>query len=294
MQLRITHETCYDYAPAVDIAQHMADLQPMRTANQQLLDHKRSVDDENRRLQQQTIEMTEQLYRTDAYIRDTNATVLAVNERGGIILDRTPFYASAGGQPGDKGHITWDGGAADIATTVYDEDKNVVHVPASIGGLPPVGATVNAILDWDNRYRNMRAHTLMHLLCASVPFPVTGGAIGEDGGRIDFDIPEGQIPDKAELGARINRLIAEDHPVSFRWITDEEMAQNQHLIRTMSVKPPMGTGKIRLVMIGADGTVDLQPCGGTHVKSTAAIGPIAVAKIENKGRINRRIRVVFA
>jgi misacylated tRNA(Ala) deacylase len=139
----------------------------------------------------------------------------------------------------------------------------------------------------------MRAHTLMHLLCASVPFPVTGGAITEDGGRIDFDIPEGQIPDKAQLSARLNELVAGDYPVSFRWISDEEMHANQHLIRTMSVKPPMGTGRVRLVMIGENGSVDLQPCGGTHLKSTGAIGPVAVAKIENKGKINRRIRVVF-
>jgi misacylated tRNA(Ala) deacylase len=126
-----------------------------------------------------------------------------------------------------------------------------------------------------------------------VPFPVTGGAINEDGGRIDFDIPEGQIPDKVTLTTTLNRLVSEDHPVSFRWITDEEMAANQHLIRTMSVKPPTGTGRVRLVMIGHDGNVDLQPCGGTHLASTAAIGPVTVARIENKGKINRRIRVVF-
>jgi misacylated tRNA(Ala) deacylase len=238
--------------------------------------------------------VTTLLFREDAWLRSCTATVEATNERGGIVLDQTVFYSTAGGQPGDKGHIRWDGGEALIATTIYDEQKNVVHVPAEGQPLPPAGAQVTADLDWDNRYRNMRAHTLMHLLCASVPFPVTGGAINEDGGRIDFDIPEGQIPDKAELSARINRLIAEDHPVSFRWITDEEMADNQHLIRTMSVKPPMGTGRIRLVMIGEDGKVDLQPCGGTHLKSTGAIGPVAVSKIENKGKINRRIRVVFA
>jgi misacylated tRNA(Ala) deacylase len=220
--------------------------------------------------------------------------VSAVTERGGIVLDQTVFYATAGGQPGDKGRILWDGGEAVIATTVYDEAKNVVHVPAEGQKLPPAGTQVTAELDWDNRYRTMRAHTLMHLLCATVPFPVRGGAINEDGGRIDFDIPEGRIPDKTELGGRINLLIAEDHPVSFRWITDEEMTENQHLIRTMSVKPPMGTGRVRLVMIGVDGKVDLQPCGGTHLNSTSAIGPIAVSKIENKGKINRRIRVVFA
>lgn len=233
------------------------------------------------------------LFRDDAYLKDSAATVIGINDQGGILLDRTVFYATAGGQPGDKGCIMWDGGDTRIATTVYDEAKNVVHVPDAGQSLPAVGAHVSAQLDWDNRYRNMRAHTLMHLLCASVPFPVTGGAIGEDGGRIDFDIPEGQIPDKAELTTLLNRLVAENHPVSFRWITDEEMAANQHLIRTMSVKPPMGMGRVRLVMIGEDGKVNLQPCGGTHVSATGAIGPVAVAKIENKGKINRRIRVVF-
>jgi len=238
--------------------------------------------------------LTGLLFRDDAWLKSCEAAVVAVNDRGGIVLDQTVFYATAGGQPGDKGRIVWDGSEAEIATAVYDGDKNVVHVPAPGSPLPPVGTKVQAILDWDNRYRNMRAHTLMHLLCAAVPFPVTGGAIGEDGGRIDFDIPEGGIPDKAELAGRINRLIVEDHPVSFRWITDEEMEQNLHLVRTMSVKPPMGTGRIRLVLIGEDGKVDMQPCGGTHLSSTAPIGPIAVAKIENKGKINRRIRLVFA
>ena len=233
------------------------------------------------------------LFRDDAYQRSCEATVTAVNDKGGILLDQTVFYATAGGQPGDKGTLSWDGGEVSITTTVYDETKDVVHVPAEGQTLPGVGAKVTLSLDWNNRYRNMRVHTLMHLLCASVPFPVTGGAIGEDGGRIDFDIPEGQIPDKAELTATLNRLVSEDHSVSFRWITDEEMAANQHLIRTMSVKPPMGTGRVRLVMIGEDGKVDLQPCGGTHLSSTGAIGPVVVAKIENKGKINRRIRVAF-
>ena len=233
------------------------------------------------------------LFRDDAALQDCEATVTAINDKGGILLDRTVFYATAGGQPGDKGKIVWDGGEAVIATTVYDEAKQPVHVPDAGQPLPPVGAKVKAVLDWSIRYRNMRAHTLMHLLCASVPFPVTGGAISEDGGRIDFDIPEGQIPDKAELTATLNRLVTEDHPVSYRWITYEEMQANQHLIRTMSVKPPMGTGRVRLVMIGPEGKVDLQPCGGTHVASTGVIGPVAVAKIENKGKINRRIRVAF-
>ncbi|NJM29516.1 MAG: alanyl-tRNA editing protein [Rhizobiales bacterium] len=237
--------------------------------------------------------MTTLLFRDDAFLKSCEAIVTGINERGGILTDQTVFYSTAGGQPGDKGILKWNGGEAVIATTVYDEAKAVVHVPAAPGNLPKPGETVHLELDWANRYRNMRAHTLMHLLCASVPFAVTGGAISDDGGRIDFDIPEGQIPKKEELTEKINALIDGNHAVAFRWITDEEMQSNQHLIRTMSVKPPMGTGRVRLVMIGEDGKVDLQPCGGTHVRATGEIGPIAVSKIENKGKINRRIRVSF-
>lgn len=238
--------------------------------------------------------MTELLFREDAYLKSADAIVQSIDARGGIVLDKTNFYAAAGGQPGDKGVLHFDDRAIEIATTVYDEVKNVVHVSASAEHLPAPGAPVKLDLDWHTRYCNMRAHTMMHLLCACVPFPVTGGSISEDGGRIDFDIPEGQIPNKDELAARINQLILEDHKVSFRWISDEEMEANLHLVRTMSVKPPMGTGKVRLVMIGDEGKIDLQPCGGTHVKSTAEIGPMRVAKIENKGKINRRIRLAFA
>jgi misacylated tRNA(Ala) deacylase len=238
--------------------------------------------------------MTRLLFRDDAYLQEALATVFAINERGGVILDQTNFYAQAGGQPGDTGELIGEHGALVIATTVYDEAKNVVHVPATGGKLPDVGSKVSLKLDWAKRYRNMQAHTMMHLLCAGVPFPVTGGAISEDGGRIDFDIPEGQIPDKDALTQLINARIAEDHPVTFRWITDEEMLESQHLIRTMSVKPPMGTGRVRLVMIGENGKIDMQPCGGTHVRSTGEIGPMRVAKIENKGKINRRIRIAFA
>jgi misacylated tRNA(Ala) deacylase len=238
--------------------------------------------------------VTTLLFRDDAFLKSCEAMVTGINERGGLLTDRTVFYATAGGQPGDKGVLRWDGGEVAIATTVYDEAKNVVHVPAAPGAMPKPGDAVQLELDWTSRYRNMRAHTLMHLLCASVPFPVTGGAISDDGGRIDFDIPEGQIPRKEELTEKINALIEADHAVSFRWITDEEMEANQHLIRTMSVKPPMGTGRVRLVMIGENGHVDIQPCGGTHVRATGEIGPIVVSKIENKGKINRRIRVAFA
>ena len=238
--------------------------------------------------------MTTLLFREDAFLKTAEAIVLSINGRGGIVLDQTNFYAAAGGQPGDIGTMTFNGNTIAIASTVYDDAKNVVHVPASADALPSSGDRVILALDWNIRYRNMRAHTMMHLLCACVPFPVTGGSISEDGGRIDFDIPEGQIPDKEALGARINQLIAENHAVTFRWITDEEMEANLHLVRTMSVKPPMGTGRVRLVMIGEEGRVDLQPCGGTHVHDTGEIGPMRVAKIENKGKINRRIRLAFA
>ena len=237
--------------------------------------------------------MTTLLFRDDAYAKRCEATVLGMNERGGIILDRTVFYATAGGQPGDKGTLTCNGNAVSIATTVYDEQKNVVHVPAEGQPLPATGEKVTLELDWPHRHRIMRCHTMMHLLCAAVPFPVTGSSITEDGGRIDFDIPEGQIPDRAALADKINTWIAENHAVTTRWITDEELDANPELVRTMFVKPPRGTGKVRLVLIGDGGKLDLQPCGGTHVNATGEIGPIAVDKIQNKGKINRRIRLVL-
>lgn len=233
------------------------------------------------------------LFREDAYRQSCKAAVIGVNERGGILLDQTVCYPTAGGQPGDKATILADSREIAIATTVYDEAKNAVHVPAAPAQLAP-GMPVTVSLDWANRYRNMRCHTLMHLLCASVPYPVTGSALTEDGGRIDFDIPEGAVPQKEELAATINAWITEDHPVTTRWIDEAELDANPGLVRTLWVKPPRGSGKIRLVSIGKDDAIDLQPCGGTHVRSTAEIGPIAVAKIENKGKQNRRIRLVFA
>lgn len=240
--------------------------------------------------------MTEQLYRADAYLRDCTARVLAVNERGGIVLDRTVFYASAGGQPGDAGVLEIDGGGScPIATTVYDADKTtIVHVPAEGAAAPAAGQSVRAVLDWTTRAKLMRMHTGLHLLCALVKFPVTGGQVGAAEGRLDFDIEDASLVDKDQLTADLNALIAADHPVSERWISDAELEANPHLVRTMAVKPPMGTGRVRLVLIGEDGAVDMQPCGGTHVRSTGEIGPVAVTRIEKKGKLNRRIRVAFA
>jgi misacylated tRNA(Ala) deacylase len=240
--------------------------------------------------------MTEQLYRADAYLRECEARVLDVNERGGIVLDKTPFYASAGGQPGDRGSIRFAGGECAIATTVYDQaDKaRIVHVAAEGAPRPAAGDTVNAVLDWELRHRHMRMHTALHLLCSLVPFPVTGGQIGPEEGRLDFDIEDASSVVKDRLTADLNALVAADHPVAERWITDAELEANPGLVRTMSVKPPTGTGRVRLVLIGEEGTIDMQPCGGTHVRSTAEIGRLAVSKIEKKGKINRRIRVVLA
>lgn len=239
--------------------------------------------------------MTETLFRSDAYARSCEAYVTAVNERGGIILDRTVLYPGAGGQPGDAGTLTWEGGTCPIATTVYDADKTtIVHVPAAGAVAPPVGAPVSLAVDWDTRHRHMRIHTALHLLCTLVKWPVTGGQIGADDGRLDFDIADMTGIDKDTLTAALNALVEADHPVTTHWITDAELQAAPHLVRTMSVKPPMGSGKVRLVAIGADGAVDLQPCGGTHVARTSEIGRLAVVKIESKGKQNRRIRVALA
>ncbi len=239
--------------------------------------------------------MTEQLYRTDAYAREAAATVIFVNERGGVVLDRTPFYASAGGQPGDKGVIRFAGGECSIATTVYDtaDKSQIVHVTAEGALTPAVGESVTIALDWDARFKFMRMHTAMHLLCSLVKFPVTGGQIGADEGRLDFDIEDASAVDKDKLTAALQALVTANHPVSDRWITDAELDANPGLVRTLSVQPPRGSGQIRLVMIGEDGCIDMQPCGGTHVRATGEIGAVAVTKIEKKGKINRRIRIAL-
>jgi misacylated tRNA(Ala) deacylase len=240
--------------------------------------------------------MSETLFQQDAYLATCTAQVDSINERGGIILDQTIFYATGGGQPGDSGTMTLaDGSSIDIATTVYGEDRSqIVHVPAEGSALPAAGEQVTLHLDWPRRHRLMRVHTALHLMCALVPYPVTGGQIGEDGGRLDFDIDNPDAIDKDELTAKLQQLVAADHKVSQRWITDAELDANPGLVRTMSVQPPRGSGRVRLVAIGEDGSVDLQPCGGTHVASTAEIGNISITKVEKKGRNNRRFRLALA
>ncbi len=239
--------------------------------------------------------MTLQLYRTDAYLRETTARVLAVDERGGIVVDQTNFYAAAGGQPGDRGSIRFAGGVCPIATTVYDptDKSQIVHVAGEGAPRPAVGDAVTLALDWDLRFRLMRMHSALHLLCSLVKYPVTGGQIGAEDGRLDFDIADAAAIDKDVLTAQIMALVAAQHPITERWITDAELAANPGLIRTMAVKPPTGSGKVRLVAIGDDGSIDLQPCGGTHVRNTNEIGAVAVTKIEKKGKLNRRVRLAF-
>lgn len=236
--------------------------------------------------------MTEFLFRDDPYLKSTAAKVTEITADGGIVLDRTVFYATSGGQPGDSGTLTLaDGGVLTLASAIHPEgDKTrIAHVPAEGQALPEVGDIVRAEIDWDRRYRLMRMHTALHLLSVVFPFPVTGGQIGEDKGRLDFDMPE--VPDDLEaLEARLNEMAAADHPVSTEWISDAEMEAKADLIKTMKVKPPMGQGRVRLVRIG---DVDLQPCGGTHVARTGEIGRLALGKIEKKGKQNRRVSLLF-
>ncbi|MGH6620620.1 MAG: alanyl-tRNA editing protein [Alphaproteobacteria bacterium] len=234
---------------------------------------------------------TDELFREDAYLKACAATVTGVNALGGILLDRTVFYPTGGGQPGDSGSLRLaDGSEIRIAATVKgDGDENVVHVPAEGQAAPAAGTKVTATIDWDRRYSHMRMHTGLHLLCALVPHGVTGGRIGADKSSLDFDIGDATL-DKDALTEGLNRLVREDHPVSPRWIGEAELDAQPDLVRTMSVQPPRGSGRVRLLDIPS---VDLQPCGGTHVARTGEIGALTVTKIENKGKRNRRVNIAF-
>jgi misacylated tRNA(Ala) deacylase len=235
--------------------------------------------------------MTELLFRDDGYLRSCNARVTEADGRG-IRLDRTVFYPMGGGQPGDIGVLRLSSGQSIV---IVDAVKGplpdeIIHIPAAGSVIPSPGAELSAEIDWDRRYRLMRMHTCLHLLCSIVPGAVTGGQVSDGRGRLDFDIP-GSSLDKEAITTRLNALIAEAHPVGPRWITDEELEAKPELVRTMSVKPPRGAGRVRLMEIAG---VDLQPCGGTHVRNTAEIGQVAVTKIESKGKQNRRVILAFA
>ena len=234
--------------------------------------------------------MTEALFREDAYRAEMEAIVLKSEPRA-IALDRTVFYPQGGGQSGDRGMLLLEDGAAiPIVSTIYDADRaTILHVPAEGTALPEAGARVIARIDWELRYKRMRAHTALHLLSVVAPYPVTGGSVGDAEGRLDFDSGEAVL-DKADVERRLNELIALDKAVSHSWIADAELEANPSLIKTMSVKPPMGTGRVRLIAIEG---LDLQPCGGTHVARTGEIGRASVTGIEKKGKINRRVRIAL-
>lgn len=228
--------------------------------------------------------MTTPLFRDDAYLTTAEATVATAAD-GGVILDRSLFYAAGGGQPGDTGRLeTADGTLIAVTDARYTPDRDAIRLTVE----QPLaeGTAVTQHLDWPRRYRIMRMHTALHLLSVALPFPVTGGQIGPDESRLDFDLPE--AVDKDTVTADIMALIEGDHAVTTEWITDAELDANPELVKTMAVKPPRGSGKVRLVRIG---TIDLQPCGGTHVARTSEIGAVAVTKIEKKGRQNRRVRL---
>jgi len=224
------------------------------------------------------------LFIEDSYLIDFDATILNIDSNK-IILDRTAFYAKSGGQPGDIGKITLNGKEINIIDTVYDNKQNILHVCENSNDLK-IDEKIKGKINWEIRYKHMRMHTALHLLCSLIPYDVTGGQISYEKSRLDFNADD-KI-EKEEIENKINQLVKDDHEISYQWITLEELDNQPDLVRTMSVKPPRTNNKIRLVKIGS---IDLQPCGGTHVKRTKEIGNIRIGKIENKGKMNRRVNL---
>jgi misacylated tRNA(Ala) deacylase len=233
------------------------------------------------------------LFRDDFYLSTAEATVTAVRESGAIELDQTCFYATSGGQPGDSGFFERaDGGRIEIATTRNGDTKDIInHVPAADQQVPLVGEKLVLHIDWPRRYRLMRMHTACHLLSVVCPFPITGAAVGEEESRVDFDMSE--TIDKDEVTSALMKLVDENHPVYLQWITDADLAANPDIVKSKNVRPPMGLGRVSLVCIGENSAVDSQPCGGTHVSETQEVGSVFIAKIEKKGKENRRFRIRF-
>jgi misacylated tRNA(Ala) deacylase len=229
--------------------------------------------------------MTRELFREDSYLRECDATVVAVTEAG-MVLDQTVFYPLGGGQPGDTGTLSYSGGSTEIVDTRYGDDGSINHIIAEGAPRPAVGDNVHISLDWERRYRHMRMHTAMHLLGSVLHYGVTGGNISAEKSRLDFDMEE--TVDKEAVAAALKNLVAEDHAVSCRWISEAELDAQPELVRTMSVQPPRGKGSIRLLEV--DG-VDLQPCGGTHLRSTSEVGAVRIGKVEKKGKRNRRVNI---
>ena len=233
--------------------------------------------------------MTLELFRDDAYLKSCTARVIEVKPDNAIVLDQTVFYPEGGGQPGDRGRLSWSDGELTITDTRKGDNGEVLHLTHGDAACPAVDCEVEIEIDWDYRYRHMRTHTCLHLLCALIPHPVTGGSINQEKGRLDFDMTD--TVDKESLSTALNDLIEADHVVGAQWISDEDMQANMDLVRTMSVAPPMGQGRVRLIQVS---DVDLQPCGGTHVARTSEIGAVRIGKVEKKGKQNRRINVHLA
>jgi misacylated tRNA(Ala) deacylase len=229
--------------------------------------------------------MTEELFREDSYLQECDATVVAAAE-GALILDRTVFYPLGGGQPGDTGTLSFAAAFVAIVDTRYGEDGSIRHILAEGAEMPAVGDSVRISLDWERRYRHMRMHTAMHLLGSVLHYGVTGGNISAEKSRLDFDMEE--TVNKEAVAAALRELVAADHAVSCRWISEAELDAQPELVRTMSVQPPRGKGSIRLLEIDS---VDLQPCGGTHLHSTAEVGAVRIGKVEKKGKRNRRVNI---
>lgn len=231
--------------------------------------------------------MTENLFREDSYLQSCEASVLATDDES-IVLDRTVFYPMGGGQPGDTGNISWNGGEAAIVDTRYGEGGAIRHVIEAGSALPAEGSEVTATIDWDRRYLHMRMHTALHLLGSVLQYGVTGGNISAAKSRLDFDMED--TIDKEQVTADLQALVAANSAVTCRWISDAELEAQPELVRTMSVQPPKGAGQVRLLEIEG---VDLQPCGGTHLKSTGEVGQVSIGKVEKKGRHNRRVSIVL-
>jgi misacylated tRNA(Ala) deacylase len=232
--------------------------------------------------------MVEELFRQDAYLKQADATVTAVEDRG-VRLDRSIFYPTGGGQPGDTGVLRWVGGEAKVTDTVKADGTDVLLVLAPDAPKPAVGTPVRCELDWERRYKHMRMHTALHVVSAVIKGNVTGGQVNADKSRLDFNL-EGEVPTKEWVTEEINKILATDHPVVPQWVTDEELNSRPELVKTMSVRPPVGQGRVRLLSIEG---VDLQACGGTHVARTAEIGRVECIKVENKGKMNRRFIIAL-
>ena len=227
------------------------------------------------------------LFLNNSYLKELECKIVNINNNQ-IILNQTIFYAKSGGQPGDTGTLSNNENDINIIDTTYDVEKNIIHITDEDINFEN-NEKIRGKINWKTRYKHMRMHSALHLLCSIIPFDVTGGQIGYDKSRLDFNVQDSKI-DKEEIEYRINEIVKEDHQISYQWITNDELDQQPDLVRTMSVKPPKTTNKIRLVKIG---NIDIQPCGGTHVKSTKEIGKIKIGKIENKGKMNRRVNLLF-